>query len=109
MNIKDSIYGEYDITEEVGSVNYKLNENNMKNGIGKLSMVNVKSAVVSGLLWGLLAVGMYAVQVGSVFKLDWHFMVDAFVFAFLGFAINAIKNLLTTNDGNFLGSVKVAE
>ena len=82
-------------------VNYN---NNMENGIFKLNWVNVKSALIYGLIFGLVAVVGYMLKVGTVFALDWHILVDSFVFGFLG---SVIKNLLTTSEGNFVGLVKV--
>lgn len=76
----------------------------MQNGIGKLDWVNIKSAVVYGLVLGIVAVVVYIFKAGSVFALDWRLLVDAFVYGFLG---SIVKNLLTTNSGNFLGVTKV--
>ena len=77
------------------------------NGIFKLGWVNVKSALVYGLLSAILAIGMYMLSVGSVFSLDFHELINAGVFGFLGVIISLVKNLLTTNSGNFLGAVEV--
>lgn len=99
----DEIYEEHEVENF-----YNLNENNkMNNGIGKLDWENVKSGLVYAVLWGLLAVAMQVYDTGSVFALSWQKLVDVFFVAFLGFAISAVKNLLTTNAGNFLGAVKV--
>ena len=106
-NHRWKVYEEMNITEMVGSVNYKLNYKKfMQNGVGKLSWTNIKSALVYGLVFGVMAVLMYMVEIGTVFALDWKLMVDAFVFGVIG---SLIKNLLTTNDGNFAGLVKTAE
>ena len=77
------------------------------NGIFKLDWVNVKSALVYGLLSAILAIGMYMLSVGSVFSLDFHELINAGVFGFLGVIISLVKNLLTTNSGNLLGAVEV--
>lgn len=76
----------------------------MKSGILKLNMANVNSALVYGLLSGLLAVSLLVIKYGSVFGIDWKALVDAGV---LGFITSIVKNLLTTNDGNFAGVVPV--
>lgn len=87
---------------------YQSNQqNNMKNGIFKLEDSNVKSAVVYGLLWGLLAVLLKVQEAGSIFNLDWKALIDTGVFALIGAGISLLKNLFTTNKGNFLGVVKV--
>mgnify|MGYP001568264970 CR=1 FL=1 len=78
----------------------------MKNGIFKLDGSNVKSALVYGLLFGLLAILLQVQQAGSIFILDWKSLVDIGVVAMVGAVISFIKNLLTTNSGNFLGVVK---
>ncbi len=93
-----------DKTEQVGQSmveeNYKLNENiNMFT----LSWINVKSALVYGLLSALVAVGIYAISIGDVFALNVHAIVNAFVFGFLGVFVSLIKNLLTDASGKFLG------
>jgi len=81
----------------------------MKNGIGKLSSVNVKSALVYGLLWGLLAVLLQVQSAGSVFGLNWKDVVDTGVLAVIASVISLLKNLFTTNEGNFAGLVQVVE
>lgn len=79
----------------------------MKNGLFKLEMENIKSSLVYGLLWGLLAIVVYMVQVGDVFALNWREVLNAGIFGFLGIAVSLIKNLLTTAEGNFMGVTKV--
>lgn len=91
---------------EYYQINYK---ENMKNGIGKLSWINIKSAIVYGLVAGLLAIGMYVIEIGSIFAIDWAKLADAGVMAMVVTLVSLIKNLLTTEAGNFLGVVKVIE
>lgn len=79
---------------------------NMSNGIGVLSWVNVKSALVYGVVMGVVAVVFYMVKIGTVFALDWHVMLDAFVY---GVLTSVVKNILTTNEGNFLGSISTVD
>jgi len=79
---------------------YQLNNNNMKNGLGKLSVENLQSAIV----YGLLAVALFVISKGTVFGLDWKALVDVGV---LGVLTSLVKNLLTTDKGNFVGAVKV--
>ena len=89
--------------DEVVDIHYqrKLNiENNMENGILKLSWVNVWSALV----YGVLAMAQYVISQGTVIGLYWKILVDVGV---LGLLSSLIKNILTTNQGNFVGLIKV--
>lgn len=79
----------------------------MKNGILKLNWENVKSALVYGLMWGILAIIIQIKEIGSIFNLDWYMLANVFVMALIGFVIPIIKNLFTTKSGNFLGVIKV--
>lgn len=99
---------EYDKTEEVGQsmLDLQINKNKNMNGIGKLSWVNCKSALVYGLVIGLLAMSGYAISVGDIWALDWKILVNTGFFAILG---SLVKNILTTNSGNFVGLVKTVE
>ncbi len=77
------------------------------NGILKLDWTNVKSALVYGVLSAFLAIALYINEVHSVFLIDWKALVNAGVFGGLTAVISLIKNLLTTNSGNFLGIINV--
>lgn len=79
----------------------------MQNGILKLSWINIKSALIYGLLSAIVSVGVYTGSVGDVFALNSHALVNAFVFGFLAVFVSLVKNLLTTEAGNFLGIAKV--
>lgn len=72
------------------------------NGIGQLSWVNIKSAIV----YGLLAVILAIIAKGSIFALDWRVLVDIGV---MGVLTSFVKNIFTTNNGNFAGVVKVID
>jgi hypothetical protein len=72
-----------------------------------LSWDSIKSAIVYGLLWAILAIALYMIQVGDVFALNIKELVNAGVFGFLGIFVSLIKNLLTTQDGKFLGVTTV--
>jgi hypothetical protein len=84
---------------------YKFNKKNMQNGLLKLSWGNVRSALVYGVVAGVVAVVMYMISVGDVFALSWHALVNGFVF---GLITSLVKNLGTTNDNNFIGVVSTA-
>lgn len=77
---------------------YQIKENNML----KLSWGNVKSALVYAIIAGLVADAIYMIEVGTVFALDWHMLVDGFVF---GAITSIVKNLFTNDSGKFLGMV----
>ena len=103
-------YSDLEFNEVVVDEYYKLDENKkMENGIFKLSWVHIKSALVHGVLWGLLIVGMQVIEIGNVFALDWRALLNAGVLAFLGAVVSLLKNMLTTNKGNFVGVVEVVE
>ena len=78
----------------------------MQNGIFKLDWANVRSAIVYGLLWGAVAMLAQVQSAGSIFNLDWKGVIDAGVIAGIGVVISVVKNMFTTNSGNFLGVVK---
>ncbi len=86
----------------------------MDNGIGKLSWVNVKSALVYGVLTLVSVFGLAVVQgvlkAGSLFGLDWKAIIDSATIATLPALISGLslmKNFFTTSRGNFVGMVKV--
>lgn len=83
---------------------YYQSNNKKMNGIFQLDWVNVKSAIVYGLIIGLGAMFAIAFSVGDLWALDWKILINAGVFAFLG---SLVKNLLTTNKGKFIGIVDV--
>lgn len=95
-------------TEVVGEVLLKDNLNkNMPNGIGKLDVANVKSALVYGVLFGLVAVGDAIISSGNVFNLSAKDLASTGIIAGLAVAVSLVKNLLTTDSGKFLNQVTV--
>ena len=72
-----------------------------------LSKENLKSALVYAFLLGSLAMFIYVQDLGSIFLIDWKVLVNTGAMALIGAIISLIKNLLTTNEGKFLGAVKV--
>jgi hypothetical protein len=72
----------------------------MKNGLLKLSKENLQSAIV----YGLLSIALLIISKGTVFGLDWKVLLDVGI---LGILTSLVKNLLTTEKGNFIGTVKV--
>lgn len=67
----------------------------------------LKSALVSTILMGILAVLGYILQVGDVFKLEWHDLINIGVMALLTGLVSLIKTVLTSSDGVFAGIVQV--
>lgn len=78
-----------------------------ENGIGLISWINVKSALVYGLLSALLAIGIYTMGVGDVFKIDWQVLLNAGIYGFLTVIVSLLKNLLSDSSGKFLGLIQV--
>lgn len=80
----------------------------------KLDWANVKSAIVYGLLTaivlGILAMIGYILKIGNIFGIEWREMINQGVIAGLAglvMGISIIKNLLTTNKGDFIGVIEV--
>ncbi len=84
------------------------NKNKNMNGIGTLSWINVKSALVFGVIVGIGAIIVYTFKVGDIFKLDWHTLVNSFYFGFAGVFLSLVKSLITTNSGS-VGGVQVVD
>ena len=72
-----------------------------------LTWVNVKGAIVSGVLMAILAMAVYIISTGDIFKIDYHDLANAGVLAGLTAVVSLIKSLLTTDSGNFLGVVNI--
>lgn len=75
--------------------------------MGTISWINIKSALVYGLITGVVAVGLYMIGEGDVFNLSIKPITNVFIFSFLGVFISLLKNLLTNESGKFVGAVKV--
>lgn len=86
----------------------------MKNGLFKLDWANIKSAIIYGLVAMavvfVLSVAESIINAGSIFGVDWSNVVDQGAIKTLGVfvtLVSVVKNLLTTDKGNFLGAVEV--
>lgn len=106
MKYENKVPEEFTFEEEVDDLIIKENKF-MESGMLKLNKENFKSALVYGLLWGLLAVAVRVDEVGDIFALNWRELVNVGVTGGLAVGISLLKNLLTTTSGNFLGAVKV--
>lgn len=97
-----------DVTEEVGqSLLESKKEKKIMSKFMTLTKANINSALVYFVLFALLDMALYVKSVGSVFNVDWRALVDAGFFGGLAFLISVLKNLLTTQDGKFLGITQV--
>lgn len=72
-----------------------------------MNITNIKSAFVSAFLTAVLALAMYVLGVGDVFKLDIHALVNVGALSALTAIVSLIKSFLTTSAGNFVGAVQV--
>ena len=90
------------------SFNYQNNNKKMNNGIGQLSWINVKSALMFSLLTAVAGVLVYILGIGDIFSLDIKVLINIFVLSLGNGILSVIKSLLTTNSGNFIG-VKTVE
>ena len=70
-------------------------------------MQEVKSAVISALLMGVLGVGTYITGIGDIFGLDWRTITNIFAVAVITGVVSYVKSLMTTKEGNFAGIVKI--
>lgn len=82
-----------------------------KSALGKLNWLDIKNSIVYFLLMlsleGLLALCLYIVGVGSIWKIDWKGLVDATVLPMIIALTSILKSLLTTKEGNFVGIAKI--
>ena len=79
---------------------YQLTNKNM---IFTISWTNVKSALVSGIIMGILAIAAYIIGVGNIFTLDFHSLLNAGVLSALVTIVSLIKSFLTTSSGSVAG------
>lgn len=69
-----------------------------------ITLTQVKSALVSGVIAAVLAVGLLVVTNGDIFNLDYRVIANTAVITLIA---SVIKVLGTTRKGNFAGSVRV--
>ncbi len=93
---------------------YQPKKNTMSK-FGKISWMNVKSAIVHVFLLlvtvFVLSIIESVVKAHTIFGIDWKHVVDIATMATLSVlmgVVSLLKNLLTTQSGNFMGIVKVA-
>ncbi len=66
-------------------------------------LVNIKSALVSGVLMAILGIATYIIGLGSVFSADGKTIVNIGVLALLTSIVSFVKSSLTTDQGTFSG------
>lgn len=66
--------------------------------------LEVKSAVISGLLMALLVIASSIIASGSIYGLNWSNLLDVGVMAFITSMVSLIKSILTNEVGEFLGT-----
>jgi hypothetical protein len=96
---------DYDKTLSVGeSITNKFYRiKKMQNGVFTLSWINIKSALVSAIITGVLGIGLYVIGVGDVWKVDFHSLVNIGAISTISAIVSLIKNLLSTNSGKVAG------
>ncbi len=72
-----------------------------------LSMTNVKSAIVSGVITAILAGASYIIGLNDVFAIDVHALINVISLAGMTAIVSLIKSLLTTDSGSFAGVTKI--
>ncbi len=73
-----------------------------------MTWTNIKSALVSGVITGLLGIAGYIIGIGDVFALDTHSLVNVFALSALTTVVSLIKSAMTTPEGTVVG-VQVKE
>ena len=74
-----------------------------------MNWTNIKSALVSSFLTGVAAMLMYILGVGTIFGIDFQNLVTVGVLATIPGIVSLIKQLTTTDRGNFIGAVKIQD
>lgn len=77
--------------------------------LNNMNFEMLKSALVSAVLMALVQVAGYIIGIGNIFAIDWKVMANMGVIALLTGLVSVVKNLLTTDNGNFAGIIKVKE
>lgn len=73
-----------------------------------INTTTLKSALVSTILMGILAVLGYIISLGDIFLIDWKVMANIGIMAIFTGAASLIKNYLTNEQtGVFAGIVKI--
>ena len=79
----------------------------MNSKIFSITWSDIKSALVSLFIVGVLAIASYVIQVGDVFALDAKQLINSGVLAVLVAIVSLLKSFFTTKDGKFVGLVSI--
>lgn len=93
--------------EDGRSGNYKFNYRNDMTNLFTINWRDVKSALTNVFLSAVLGMGLYVLNVGSVFQIDFHSLVNIGAISVVTGIVSIIKHLLTTSEGNFVGLVSL--
>ena len=69
-----------------------------------MNFTNIKSAIVSGIITGILGMAGYIIGVGDIFKIDVHSILNVGAISALTVIVSLIKASLTTPQGNIAGT-----
>lgn len=70
-------------------------------------MANIKSALISALLMGILAMAVYTLGVGDIWKIDTRALINVGIMSLLTGVVSMLKSMMTTSEGNFVGVIKI--
>lgn len=68
---------------------------------------DVRGALISGIIMGVIAVAGYIVSVGDLWKIDKHTLVNTFSISGLTAIVSIVKSFLTDSKGRFLGAIAI--
>lgn len=74
-----------------------------------INFVNIKGALVSGVLMALFMMLIAIKATGSIYNLDYKALVDVGAMALTTSFISLLKSFFTDETGTFAGAVKVAD
>lgn len=68
-----------------------------------MTFTSLKSALISFIISGLLAGALYVLQIGDIFAIDVHGLLNVVAIAVLVALVSFLKSLGTKSDGTFAG------
>ena len=85
----------------------EIYSNNMNSSLFTVTWTEIKSALVSAVLAGVLAGGYYIANIGSIFTINWHDFANTVSLAAIVAGVSVLKSLLTNASGKFVGAVNI--
>ena len=79
----------------------------MEQGTFTLSLASLKSALVSVVLMAVLAMLVYIIGLGDIWKIESHALINIGVIALATGLVSLIKNFLTSSSGTFAGITNI--